>query len=57
MGFLLCQNKIDNAVNEYYRLKKTEYGYYIFEESELNKLALNYFLNIICLMRLYEYLR
>jgi CubicO group peptidase (beta-lactamase class C family) len=43
IGLLIGQNGIEQAIEEYYRLKSSEFEYFNFEESELNKLGIELF--------------
>jgi CubicO group peptidase (beta-lactamase class C family) len=40
MGYMIGQNGINKAIEEYYRIKTSESEYFNFEESELNKLGI-----------------
>jgi tetratricopeptide (TPR) repeat protein len=40
IGFIIGQNGINKAIEEYYRIKATDFEHFNFEETELNKLGI-----------------
>jgi CubicO group peptidase (beta-lactamase class C family) len=43
MGYLIGQKGINEAIEEYYRIKNADYEHFNFEESELNRLGIELF--------------